>query len=131
MIDENHKRIGNLLAHIAEALYHIPERIVKNRILPMPVAPKGPSFQLQIWQKPQNKPSKFDDAVHVHSECRLVMGRTNAVVGAGVQDFTVYVSDNSGPFTAWLTNTTATQATYTGIAGHTYDRRYGGYYLDL
>jgi hypothetical protein len=41
-------------------------------------------------------------------------------VGAGVQDFTVYVSDNGGSFTPWLTNTSATQATYTGFAGHTY-----------
>jgi hypothetical protein len=41
-------------------------------------------------------------------------------VGAGVQDFTIYVSDNGGPYTAWLTNTTGTQATYNGVNGHTY-----------
>lgn len=41
-------------------------------------------------------------------------------VGAGVQDYTVYSSDNGGPFTAWQTNTTATSAMFTGIAGHTY-----------
>lgn len=41
-------------------------------------------------------------------------------VGPGIQDFTVYASDNGGPFTAWLTNTTSTQATYTGVGGHTY-----------
>jgi hypothetical protein len=41
-------------------------------------------------------------------------------VGAGVQDFTIYVSDNGGPFTAWLTNTTGTSATYSGVAGHAY-----------
>jgi len=41
-------------------------------------------------------------------------------VGAGIQDFTVYVSDNSGPFTAFQTNTTATSATFTGQVGHTY-----------
>jgi hypothetical protein len=41
-------------------------------------------------------------------------------IGSGIQDFTIYVSDNGGPFTAWLTNTTATQATYLGVGGHTY-----------
>lgn len=41
-------------------------------------------------------------------------------VGSGVQDFTIYVSDNGGPFTPRLTNTTATQADYTGVGGHTY-----------
>jgi hypothetical protein len=45
---------------------------------------------------------------------------TGADVGAGIQDFTIYVSDNGGPFAAWLTNTTATQGTYTGLGGHTY-----------
>jgi hypothetical protein len=41
-------------------------------------------------------------------------------LGAGVQDYTVYSSDNSGPFTAWQTNTAATSATFTGVVGHTY-----------
>jgi probable HAF family extracellular repeat protein len=41
-------------------------------------------------------------------------------VGPGIQDYTIYVSDNGGPFTPWLTNTTATQATYSGAEGHTY-----------
>jgi hypothetical protein len=41
-------------------------------------------------------------------------------IGSGIQDFTVYVSDNGSPFTPWLTNTAPTQATYTGTAGHTY-----------
>lgn len=40
-------------------------------------------------------------------------------IGSGVRDFTVYVSDNGGPYIAWLTNTTATQAIYSGINGHT------------
>jgi hypothetical protein len=41
-------------------------------------------------------------------------------VGAGIQDFTIYVSDNGGLFAAFLTNTTATSATFTGQSGHTY-----------
>ncbi len=41
-------------------------------------------------------------------------------VGSGIQDFTIYVSDNGGPFTAWLTNTTAMSASFTGQLGHSY-----------
>jgi hypothetical protein len=41
-------------------------------------------------------------------------------VGSGLQGFTVYVSDTGGPFTPWLSNTTAAAATYIGAAGHTY-----------
>lgn len=40
--------------------------------------------------------------------------------GSGVRDFTVYVSDNGGPFTPWLTQTTSTQAAFTGVPHHTY-----------
>jgi len=41
-------------------------------------------------------------------------------IGSGILDHTIYVSDNGGPFTAWQTNTTDTQAMYTGVVGHTY-----------
>jgi len=41
-------------------------------------------------------------------------------VGAGIQDFTIFVSDNGGSFTAWLTRTGATSATFTGQLGHSY-----------
>jgi Beta-propeller repeat len=41
-------------------------------------------------------------------------------IGAGIQDYTVYVSDNGGPATAWLSNTTSTQGLYPGLGGHTY-----------
>jgi hypothetical protein len=41
-------------------------------------------------------------------------------VGSGIATYTIYVSDNGGAFTPFQTNTTATSATYLGIAGHTY-----------
>jgi uncharacterized repeat protein (TIGR02543 family) len=40
--------------------------------------------------------------------------------GSGIQDYTVYASDNGGPFTAWQTNTPATSAAFAGLVGHTY-----------
>jgi hypothetical protein len=40
--------------------------------------------------------------------------------GPGIAMFSVFVSDNGGPFTAFQTGTTATSATYTATNGHTY-----------
>jgi hypothetical protein len=40
--------------------------------------------------------------------------------GSGLASYDVFVSDNGGPFTAWLTGTTQTSATYTGQDGHAY-----------
>jgi len=40
--------------------------------------------------------------------------------GAGIRDFTIFVSDSGGPFTIWLKNTAATSATFIGQSGHTY-----------
>ena len=42
--------------------------------------------------------------------------------GISIAGYDVYVSDNSGAFTRWLTDTTQTSATYTGSDGHTYAR---------
>jgi len=39
---------------------------------------------------------------------------------SGIQDFTIYASDNGAPFAPWQMNTVATQATFTGQLGHTY-----------
>lgn len=41
-------------------------------------------------------------------------------VGAGIGTYTIYVSDNNGPFTPWLTQTVATRAPFNGLSGHTY-----------
>lgn len=40
--------------------------------------------------------------------------------GAGVQDYSVFVAENGGPFIAWLRHTTATSATFTGQLGTAY-----------
>src|ERR1019366_9511057 len=41
-------------------------------------------------------------------------------IGAGVQDYTIYVSDDGADFMAWLSNTSATSGIYSGQNGHTY-----------
>jgi Ca2+-binding RTX toxin-like protein len=40
--------------------------------------------------------------------------------GSAVADYTIYVSKDGGAYTPWLTNTTLSEATYTGERGHTY-----------
>ena len=44
----------------------------------------------------------------------------DAVNGSAISSYTVFVSDNDGPFTAWLTNTTLIAAPFVGRDGHTY-----------
>jgi hypothetical protein len=40
--------------------------------------------------------------------------------GPGIASFDIYVSDNGSAFVPWLTGTTDTSATYTGLPGHSY-----------
>jgi hypothetical protein len=40
--------------------------------------------------------------------------------GSGVASFNIYVSDNGGPWTAWMSSTSATNATFQGTPHHTY-----------
>ena len=40
--------------------------------------------------------------------------------GSGVGTYTVYVSDNSGPFVPWLVDVPDTSDSFTGVNGHTY-----------
>jgi hypothetical protein len=40
--------------------------------------------------------------------------------GNGIASYSIYVSQNGGSYTAWLSNTTALQATYPGTPGSTY-----------
>jgi probable HAF family extracellular repeat protein len=39
---------------------------------------------------------------------------------SGIATYTIFSSDNGGAFVPWISGTTATQATYIGVAGHTY-----------
>jgi hypothetical protein len=64
-----------------------------SRMIPLPTAEPNSSFQLQ-W--------------------------SGNDVGTGIHDFTIYVSQDGGPFTIWQADTTSTSSTYTGQPGHTY-----------
>jgi hypothetical protein len=45
---------------------------------------------------------------------------TGIDAGAGIRDFSIYVSDNGGSFTLWQDHTAAVSANFTGAVGHTY-----------
>jgi hypothetical protein len=45
---------------------------------------------------------------------------TGTDAGAGIRDFSVYVSDNGGAFTLWQDHTAAVSANFTGAVGHAY-----------
>jgi hypothetical protein len=62
----------------------------------------------QMVPLPSSQPSSFT----------VSWGGTD--VGAGIRDFTVYVSDNGGSFTEFVTNTPAGSAVFTGQSGHAY-----------
>lgn len=41
-------------------------------------------------------------------------------IGSGMKDYTVFVSTDDGAYQPWLTNTTLTKSTFTGVGGHKY-----------
>ncbi len=45
---------------------------------------------------------------------------TGTDAGAGIQDFSIYVSDNGGAFTLWQDHTSSLSANFTGAIGHSY-----------
>ena len=47
-------------------------------------------------------------------------GDDGADAASGIASFSIYVSDNGGAYTVFLTNTTQTSATFDGVAEHTY-----------
>jgi hypothetical protein len=66
------------------------------------------------------KPVSHVSALPVSEQvANFVVQWSGSDTGSTITSFTIYVSDNASPFTAWLT-TAATQATYSGVLGHTY-----------
>ena len=56
----------------------------------------------------------------VQSSSTFAVQWTGSDVGSGTSGFTIFVSDNGGPFTKWLDGTVATSASYQGQTGHSY-----------
>jgi hypothetical protein len=94
----------------------------------IPTADGGPAFQLTPTANGLSlvgatlPPSSSVNALPAFSDPSFTVswsGQDNPG-GTGVAFFDIFVSDNGGPFVAFLTGTTATSATFTGQRGHTY-----------
>lgn len=50
----------------------------------------------------------------------FIVGWSGTDAGTGIKDYTIFISENGGPFTVWLSNTPDTSGTFPGQAGKTY-----------
>jgi len=64
--------------------------------------------------------SKVDALPAMEPTASFKVSWTGSDRDSGVQDFSVYVSDNGGVFALWLANTPLTSATFNGRSGHSY-----------
>ena len=70
-------------------------------------------------EPPTSTAAPLPPMVHSTSFTVTWSGSDNAG-GSGIASYDVYVSDDGGPFTAFLKDTTATSATFNGDDGHTF-----------
>jgi hypothetical protein len=83
----------------------------------------NPAISTNIWSNTidNTPPGSHVSALTPTSTCPAFrVSWFGSDVGSGLQGFTIYASDSGGPFTAWLSNTTAASATYLGTVGHSY-----------
>jgi hypothetical protein len=70
---------------------------------------------------PPSVPSSNVGALSAKTSLLNFPVRWSGVSNCGaIRSYSVYVSDSGGAFTPWISQTTATQATFAGIVGHTY-----------
>lgn len=83
----------------------------------------NPPFDTPIWS------NLFDFAMpssqvtsllptHVPGEFTVKWSGTDGL--SGIRDYSVYVSDNGGPYSSWRRNTPSSNGAYAGVAGHIY-----------
>jgi hypothetical protein len=83
----------------------------------------NPSMTTQPWINTiDNTPPKSEVVAlpPIESNANFNVLWAGSDQSSGIQDYTVYMSDNSGEFVAFQTNTVATSASFSGQANHTY-----------
>jgi hypothetical protein len=83
----------------------------------------NPAIATPVWSNTLDStaPSSAVTALPVtESSANFTVAWQGSDTSSGIQDFAVFASDNRGPFSIWLANTTANSATFFGQWGHTY-----------
>ena len=82
----------------------------------------NPPMSTKVWTTTLDStlPASEVKPLAAHSCLDFNVNWSGNDVGSGIQDFTIYASDNGGPFVAWLTNYPAPSGTYQGQDGHSY-----------
>jgi len=82
----------------------------------------NPSIDTPVWLNTidKDKPTSHVLTLSATAPPSFSVQWSGADVGSGIASFTVFASDNGGPYAPWLTGTTDSQGTYPGEAGHTY-----------
>jgi RHS repeat-associated protein len=110
---------GTRLSNIADITFDFSTTIATNQIEPQNAA-AGTDPAKECWLTlDADPPSSAVTALPALSPRQIAVTWTGNDIGSGVRAYTVYVQDNGGPFTAWMT-TPATSATFSGLVGHTY-----------
>ncbi|MCX5951905.1 MAG: DUF6531 domain-containing protein, partial [Cyanobacteria bacterium] len=76
-----------------------------------------PIFNTLDVDKPS---SEVNDLPATTANPEFLVSWAGADVGAALASYTVYVSDNGGPYLPWLQDTTLTESNYAGSPGHLY-----------
>jgi hypothetical protein len=83
----------------------------------------NPAIATPVWSNTLDStaPSSAVKALPAtESSANFTVAWQGSDTSSGIQDFTVFASDNGGSFSVWMANTTANSATFFGQWGHTY-----------
>ena len=83
-------------------------------------APPDPGFPLSYKLDLDLPTSRVNALPRFAAAPNFLMTWQGTDIGSGVRDFTIYVSDNGGPFVPWLVDLSDKQATFPGQSGHYY-----------
>jgi hypothetical protein len=88
---------------------------------PSPIQPIIQGFLAMLTSVPDTTPpvSQVSPLPGAETSTNFLVQWSGTDTGSGILDYTIYVSDNGGPFNFWI-DTNATQAWYPGFLGHVY-----------
>ncbi len=79
-----------------------------------------PYFNTLDAVAPSSKVNAFELETTADPEFLVTWSGSDDEGGSAIRDFTIYVSEDGGPFSSWLFNTTLTESIFKGASGHIY-----------